>query len=394
MSHPERIFQTPRTDGRFLSTMGFCNHLMKTGRPKLGFDPSMSPKTFSSWQTNVQEKLHELMCFPTVPEQPAPKQLSSEPRNGYRLEKWEAYPEPGSVVPYLVLVPDGVTSTSPAPAVLCFPGSASSKELLAGEPELRPEQPENRHAVHNQMALWYVKQGLIAIAIENPGTAELDELPISGKYPNSGRDKLCGELLMLGRHYVGHSVFQKKHILQWARSLDIIDNNRIALSGHSLGTEPAMVLAVLEQDIQAFVFNDFFCTNRLRYATAAKPDESWRHNNPLWHIIPGLLDWFDFPDLLAAYAPRPLIITEGGAAAHLEQLNKAFEIAGAPQNYQYHYYPKFQNPADRKHDFEEFPEGLTQDEWFEYTNVDVPNHYFKEDVAVPWLVHQLQKETR
>ena len=382
-------FHTSRTDGRFLSTMGFCHRYMESHKPKLAFDPDDPPADWDQWETDVRSKLRGLMCLPNILEQPHPERCTSEPRLGYTLERWEAYPEPGSVVPFLVLIPDGIDESNPGAAVLCFPGSASSKELLAGEPELSPKQPENKHPEANQMGLWYAKAGMVAIIVENPGTAELDETPLDGHSVNTGRDKLCGELLMFGRHYLGLSVFQKLHILEWAKSLPIVSADRIALSGHSLGTEPAMLMSVLDPDVKALVFNDFLCKNQTRYVTAAKPESSWRHNNPLWHIVPGLLEWFDFPDLLSAFAPRPLIITEGGAAAHLHLVAKAYEMRQAGENYEFHYYPKYQAKSSRLHDFEPVPKGLSIEEWFEYVNVDVPNHNFKPDLAVPFLQKHL-----
>ena len=370
--------------------MGLTHHLMRSGSAKLAFDPDMTGEQFTHWQGQVRSKLQELMCFPEdVPDQPQPARLWSEPREGYRIEKWEAYPEPGSVVPFLILVPDGVDASHPGRTVMCFPGSASSKELLAGEPELRPEQPDNRHPAANQMGLQYVKAGYVAVIVENPATAELDEMPINGGNPNTGRDKLCSELLMLGRNYVGLSVFQKQHILDWLKTQDWIDTTRIAISGHSLGTEPGMCLALLDPDVCALVFNDFLSNNRLRYTVMSKPDDTWRHNNPMWHIIPGLVHWFEFPDLLASLAPRHLIICEGGAIEHLEQVARGYEVAGARENYAYHFYPKYEDPSDRKYDYVEIPEGVTQEEWFEHVNVDAVNHCFKGSLAIPWLVQAM-----
>lgn len=384
-----RTYHSARPDGRFLSTMGFCHTYMESHRPKLAFDPDNPPPNWGNWVSAVRNKLRDLMCFPEISEQPLPERCSSEPRSGFRLERWEAYPEPGSVVPFLVLIPDGIDETNPGSTVLCFPGSATSKELLAGEPELSPNQPENKHPETNQMGLWYAKAGMVAIIVENPGTAELDQTPLDGKNVNTGRDKLCGELLMFGRHYLGLSVFQKLHILAWARNQPFLDSDNIALSGHSLGTEPAMLMSVLEPDLKALVFNDFLCKNQARYVTAEIPASTWRHNNPLWHIVPGLLEWFDFPDLLSGVAPRPLIITEGGAAEHLHLVARAYDLQDARENYEFHYYPKYRVASSRSHDFEHIPKGLSQEEWFEYVNVDVPNHHFKPDLAVPFLKKHL-----
>lgn len=136
---------------------------MKSGAGKLAYDPAMPAASMLEWRSAVRTKLLELMCFPSDNSfSSSPKLLWSQPRAGYRLEKWEAYPEQSSVVPFLVLVPDSCSPRTPAPAVMCFPGSTSSKELLAEEPELRPSQPPNRHPMRNTMALQYVQAGLVA----------------------------------------------------------------------------------------------------------------------------------------------------------------------------------------------------------------------------------------
>ena len=167
-------FASSRDDGRFFSTGGMTHRLLKRDRPKLAFDPRSSVEQFAAWQTTVREKLLELMHFPKVEQQPPPKQLSAQQRDGYELQKWEAYPEPDSVVSFLVLVPAGASAARPRPSVLCLPGSDHSKELLAGEPEL-PEGANPGRSPHDRMALWYVKAGFVAVAMDNPGVSELSD---------------------------------------------------------------------------------------------------------------------------------------------------------------------------------------------------------------------------
>jgi len=128
---------------------------MQVLEPRLAFRFEMSREELPAWQQAVREKLLELMRLPEVPGQPEPKRIWSQAREGYRLERGEAYPEPFSVVPYLLLVPDGGSSNSPAPTVMGFPGSTGSKEALAGEPELpgspapdKTKWPDNRMAYH------------------------------------------------------------------------------------------------------------------------------------------------------------------------------------------------------------------------------------------------------
>ena len=60
-----------------------------------------------------------------------------------------------------------------------------------------------------------------------------------------------------------------------------------------------------------------------------------------------MLSEFDFPDLLAACAPMPLLITEGGPQMLLERVAGAYDAADARQNFAYHYYPAYADPESR-----------------------------------------------
>ncbi|MCP4643610.1 MAG: hypothetical protein GY851_24390 [bacterium] len=369
-------FVSSRADGRFMDTAGFMQAYMKGNPPKLAFHPDMNPKAFPNWRGQLREKLLELLVFPDVPEQPAPKRLWSEPREGYRLEKWEAYPEPYSVVPFLMLVPDGVTDNSPAPAVMCFPGSTLSKENLAGEPEL-PQCPPNKRdkwkIEDNRMALHFVRQGIVAVAFDNPATCETQS-----SIRNRVEVTTCA--IWTGRNYLGVSVFQKVGVLEWLARQPYVDKSRIATCGHSLGSDPADCLGVLYPDlVKAVIHNDFCCDWRERtIAMNAYP-------GGLHHVVPGMYAWFDAPDLQASLAPRPLLFTEGGRTPHLNRIRAAYRLHDAEDNLEIHYYDKYATPDQRPFDDAPIPEGLSDEEYFQYANVDVPFHCFRPKRAVPWL---------
>lgn len=385
-----KVIKSARPDGRYMSTRGVVQHHMRSLKPGLAFDETFSKRELQEWKTRVRTKLEELMAFPTVSEQPSPKRISSEERDGYTLEKWEIYPQPGSVVPILMLVPDGTSSGNPGPAVLCYPGSNRSKENLAGEPELEPNYAVPRHAEKNHMAKFYAQNGILAIAIDNPGVAEVSDLERFGSAPNFERNTMSRYLIDMGWHYMGFSSFNGNQILNWMRGLNLIDRNRIALSGHSLGTEPVMMLAVLNPDIKAIVFNDFLSNSLRRSISETKPDSKGLRPVANWlgHSVPGIWKWFDYADLLASLAPRSLIITEGGVTLDLHAVRKAYEISGAKKNFVFTYYEKYRK--DRLTEGS-IPEGLSKEEFFKFANVDAPNHYFKSEIAVPWLKEALKK---
>ncbi len=364
-------FVSGRDDGRFGTTAGFIHASLKALDQPLAFDPEMPPDDLPRWREQVRAKLHELLRFPEVPPQPEPRMLWREPRDGYELQKWEVYPEPLAAVPFLVLIPDGIPT--PAPAVLCFPGSNRTKEGLAGE----PEESDDRHWERNTMALRYARAGIVAIAADNPGVGELRD-PVQ---PDRAVHPI--NLLWLGRNFEGLTTLHKLPMLDWARGQAWIDSERIAVSGHSLGAKPALNLMVLDERICALVFNDFVCDFRER-AIALNLSLI-----ALWQYIPDFCRWFDSPDLLAASAPRHVLITEGGRTVHIERIRRAWEMLRAVGNFEVHYYPRYADPADRLHEGEPMPEGISMEEYFEYANVDVAEHAFKHEIAVPWLARVL-----
>ena len=200
--------------------------------------------------------------------------------------------------------------------MLCLPGSDHSKELLAGEPEL-PEGVNQGRSPHDQMALWYVKAGFVAVAMDNPGVGELSDGMTS-------IDEFAQYLMWLGRSYESLAVFQKLPVLAWLKRQEYVDPRRIAVSGHSLGAKHALHLAILDPQIAAVVWNDGVVSWRERAVVM-------NLNAPFVNrqYLPGMLEWFDYPDLLASVAPRPLAICEGGRTRDLDKLKRAFDITQA-----------------------------------------------------------------
>jgi hypothetical protein len=363
----DRLSRPDRPDGRFSTTAGFVQYLLRQ-RPKLAFNPTSTADEFLAWRRAVRRKLRELLAFPEVLSRPAPRMVSDTPREGYRLQQWELYPEPGCMVPFLMLVPDSASPSHPAPAVLCFPGSLAPKEALCGEPW--QSSWENRFGEHNFMARHFVRAGFVALAFDNPGTASVDHPLNKGTYRNSA------PLIWLGRSYEGLSTFHKKAVLEWLRTLEFVDRRRIAVSGHSLGAKPALLLALLEPAVRAVVWNDVAIDWRLREAVTNLFPIA------LWHYIPGFALWFDYADLMAALAPTPLLIAEGGSLDVHARIRKAYAITGAARNLKITFMPNFRDPGKRYR--KRIPEGVRLEDYGRYANYD-GDHYFKEDIAVPWL---------
>ncbi|MDP6117983.1 MAG: alpha/beta hydrolase family protein [Planctomycetota bacterium] len=360
-------------DGRYLSTAGLAQELLRKAPLKLAYDSTMSREDFSKWRRRTRRKLCELLQFPDPTGQPEPRCISVDERDGYTLEKWHVYPEPGAVVPLLLLKPDGVSERRPAAAVMVIPGSSGSKELMAAEPEPDGKPTTNRWPERNKMAWYCAKQGLVAVAVDNPTGGELhDEL-----CPD--RAEISRHLAWLGRSYEGLSVFHKWVVLQWMKTLDYVNPRRIVACGLSLGAKPALLLGVLDRQVKGVVWNDFVSDWRVRQVVTNLG------RIPGWQIIPGLWQWFDYVDLLASLAPRPLLITEGGYTPDIDRIRHAYHSLDADDKCQVHYYDRYADQAAREFDREEIPTGISDEDYLLYANVDVPQHSFKPDKIRPWL---------
>lgn len=382
-------FRSTRPDGRHRSSLAALMAELREMQPELAFRPEMDHREFEEWQKAVKAKVRELMRFPPVVPQPPPKLLDEAPRDGYRLQRWEFYPNRWTAVPFLLLIPDGAAAQARAPGVLCFPGSATSKELLAGEPNLpHPNCANRKFAERNAMAKHYVNAGMVAAVFDNPGTAELAEFnPPDRETQWQTRTKLVQGYLAAGCHYPGISVFQKLLFLEWFRKLEYLDAARLAVSGHSLGTETAMFLGLLCDEIKVVIYNDFLCDERRRYTavTNMEPDEIDDDGN--WHMIPGFWRWFGFSDLLAAVAPKYLSINEGGPDELIDKVRRAYAVNRAEERLAVHYYPRFARPESRPGSGRALPaENLTRKEFFEqYAWVDVPDHSFRAEPSLQMI---------
>lgn len=371
------------------STRAALDNLFESKVPTLRYDTSISADSMDVWRQKMSEGMKRIMNHPDSPAK-AEELISSAKRNGYTIQRWRSWPLPNGPVHYYVLIPDNVKLDKSTPAALCIPGFGQTKELLAGEKagnytlegEAAPEPTKNA------MALSYVNDGIVAFVVDNPCFGELSD--------NGFNDFLASSRLLLemGWNYLGLTSWQDKVVLDAMKRHDAVDNSRIIVSGFSLGTEPLMVLGLLDPSIFAFVYNDFLCSTRERVIVMDAPyaDGSRPLPNTIEHLIPEFLTQFDFPDILAALSPRPLICTEGGLDRDFLMVADAYAKAGARDNFQWHHYPKFADPANRElQPTDTIPRCIDRATFFRLANVDPPSHYFKSHLIMPWVKNILDK---
>lgn len=382
------VQQSTREDGRTISSYAIVHEMLKQTQPTYAYKEGMSKKEFRKWQNNVRKAMKKIMNFPKETNQPAPKLVCVEKRTGYTLEKWEFFPFPKAVSTFLVLKPDYIKDKTPA--VLCIPGSGRTKEGLAGEEGIHPKFNEDYKNPKVCMALDIVKAGYVAVAVDNAAAGESADLERYKQGKNYDYDVVSRFLLELGWHWLGYTSYLDMHVLNWMKKQPYIDKNRIVVSGFSLGTEPMMVLGVMDKDIYAFIYNDFLCQTQERALVMTKPNQHMRRPfpNSIRHLIPNYWKYFNFPDVAASLAPRPIIFTEGGLDRDFRLIKSAYKDAGEPNNVTYYHYPKYSDSSNRT-DIEKLPNNMDAKSYFKAVNVDPPAHYFKHELIIPWLIELL-----
>lgn len=376
-------FETERTDGCFDRTLGFARDYLRRMRPEYSFDAVSNKAGYAAWRGKVRAKLGELLQIPSELPRPEFRQVALDMRDGYRIERYEFMPEPRLVVLILLLVPEEVVRTGRrVPAVICLPGSGASLSSLAGE----PDRYACRYPIRNKQAWYYVQAGMVAVAMENPGTAE-NGVPGVNHYVV--QDQVAGLMALSGRSMWG---FMTEHVLETVGFLKehrLVSPDRIAVSGMSLGCIAALYSAVLSDDISAVVYNDYAGSWAARaIAVTERPKPHVDVRRPF-----GFHRWFDDqPDLMAALAPRPLLLAEGGAwKGVIEKVSRAYTLVGAAANLRVAYYDKYADAGSRRFEGEAVSRmsGLTDEEYLLRSNVDARQHSFHPERNVPWLCERL-----
>ena len=393
----EEHFRSHRPDGRHISTFAAFMERLRQTKPDLACPEELTEENFKAFQAAVKERILQLLHMPEATPQPQPVLLSTVQRDGYRVEKWEFYPDDFTAVPYLALIPDGASAEAPVPGVLCFLGSNHSKEFCAGEeyPD-HPNYVQTHFPERNQMAMYLVQNGMAAFVFDNPGIAEcaLPTDPAIGQSQMYTRAVMCHGLLETGLPYVGLTVFQRLRFMEYLRTVSYVDREKLAISSHSLGTEAAIFMGLLCEDIKAIVFNEDLHDDRRRFMCITEhPGDRMFQNYGNWHIVPGQFASFGYQDLCAAFAPRYLGMTEGGADEFMHTIERAYRFCGAEDHLLISYYTDYQDPAARNMDVPVPEYGLSSSDFYrKYMYVTVSDHSFRKEPALQLLKRCFQME--
>ncbi|RLG95855.1 acetylxylan esterase [Candidatus Bathyarchaeota archaeon] len=308
----------------------FLRKLYRRMKPSLSFQ-AKTKEEFEEWKRKLKNKIVELLGEFPEPAPLNPQLLSTEETEKYVREKWLIQSEQDCYVPLYLLIPKNVDGKRPA--ILCAHGHGPyGKDPVAGVHFNDPERKANilRHNYNygEQMA----ERGFVTIV---PDWRSFGER-IAYQNPYLGRD-ICNihfiQHLILGRTLLGSNIFDGMRVIDFLLTREEVDPERIGCMGLSFGGTMTTYLALLDDRIKAA---DIIC-----YATTTEHYAISRPNFCGSQLVPYLYKYADVPDVIAAIAPKPLLIESGASdtcfwihsakKAH-EIIKRAYEVSGHPEN--------------------------------------------------------------
>lgn len=279
---------------------------------------------------------------PQINQEPVkPDILTETQRSGYKEMKVQFPSDTGDMIKGYLLIPDGVTASSPRPAIIALHSTGPGASQTIG---LTPT-PNRCYGME------LAQRGYVVLAID---TISAGERVYQGyesyytnefykQYPNwSAMDK------MISDHKKG---------LDYLCSLKIVAPGRLGCIGHSLGGYNSFFLQAFDPRIKAAVSSCGFTPLGLTMSPYQFARGDWFvHFNPICrdYIRTGLIPC-DMHEIMALAAPRPLFNysakkdtiycpqlnpSENGFVSWwqavddaLNQVSKVYEISGAADNF-------------------------------------------------------------
>jgi dienelactone hydrolase len=250
------------------------------------------------------------------------RRIESGQHDGYRIESIDYSVEPGERVPALVLIPDGVDASRPAPAVAVWHQHNGEWHLGKSEPAGLAGNP-----MHNT-----------GVALAREGYVVLcpDALCFEERRSPHLKDGNFERFEFLRRVVDGRSLAWK-NILDMRRAIDYLVSRpdvaaaRIGCYGHSMGSTHTWLIGPWDDRLKCLVGNCCLPT----YAAIERT--RLLHCYP--NFIPGIHAHGDTPDIAALIAPRPLLLNFGEldagspiaeVRAGVETIATAYRAAGRP----------------------------------------------------------------
>lgn len=138
--------------------------------------------------------------------------------------------------------------------------------------------------------------------------------------------------LLLGSTQMGLRCWDAMRLIDFLETQECVDAERIGVAGLSGGGTLALMLPILEPRVRLAMIGGYFCTFR---------DSIFSIHHCICNVLPGILAEGEMADLVALYAPTPVLLINGihdpifpidAARQEYERLQQVYQVLGRPEN--------------------------------------------------------------
>jgi len=263
-------------------------------RPALPFTAGNIEEALA-WQRKARPRLQRLLGdFPKLRGPVDSRVLEERSFPHYHRTKLSMELIPGLAAVAYYLLPHNRPKNGPA--ILALPGHGKSVEDLIGG--------VNGEGDPLDYALQCAKAGIPTLALEQIAFGARRHAQALMESPEGGTACIvpAGAALMLGRTLMGYRVVEARRALDWLSTRPEVDPKRLGVTGISGGGQVTFHMAALETRIKAVLVSGYFNTYRgSAYSIYHCTD----------NFIPGIIRWFEMPDLVGLIAPRAAFFEQG-----------------------------------------------------------------------------------
>ncbi len=305
-----------------------------------------------SWRAAGRAKVFELLLYRPASCPAQAKILERTDEGDYWRERVSFQTAPGIHVPAYVLLPKH--GKFPAPAVLALHDHGGfyywGKEHIVQTENEHPELRKFRESAYDGLSfpITLARHGYVVIVIDMFYFGErrlvLDVEPedrsTAGIWSVNKRNQqleglVLKDILYAGFTWAGVVLWDDIRTIDYLQTRPEVDPNRIACAGLSIGGYRAAFLAGLDSRIKAACVAGWMTSIRFHFP---RFESSLPAN-----VVPGLIDFLDYPDVASLGMPLPLLVVAGrhdplfppkGVHAACEELADCYKRIGKPEHFQ------------------------------------------------------------
>lgn len=250
--------------------------------------------------TNSKPYCRDVICLDAVKE------------NGYTRYKMQLQTLPSVWMPFYMLVPEGVSSSTPRRAMISIPAHGANKESVCGVLSSPGVKEKLQNSPKENYGQRFAQKGYIVFSPDPPGYGErIEPLSMEGQkflanaLPNP-LGSSCKNLTMtaeaMGLTFAGLVLWDMMRLLDYIETLSIVDSQKLGCCGFSGGGLYTLWLAAMDDRIRLAIISG--------YLHSAQGSIMETHLCPC-NFVPQLWLHYDLCDIASLIAPRPVFFENG-----------------------------------------------------------------------------------